>query len=148
MTGYFQGAITSGTGPSQGSNTGVAVLEQSVTVTTVSAGTAVSGTITLPANSQILNFTVDRIVAQSVGGGTATAIAATVGTAAAGTEYMSSTAAVSAGRLAPTSTVAQLNAMSNIGNNTNVVLTIAPNGTILTTQGQFLLTVTYVPPLT
>jgi len=148
MTGYFQGAITSGTGPSQSSNTGVAVLEQSVTVTTVSAGTAVSGTITLPANSQILNFTVDRIVAQSVGGGTATAIAATVGTAAAGTQYMSSTAAVSSSRLAPTLTVAQLNAMSNIGSNTNVVLTITPDGTILTTQGQFLLTVTYVPPLT
>jgi hypothetical protein len=34
-------------------------------------------------------------------------------------------------------------AMSDIGTNTNVVLTIAPNGTIVTTQGVYRFTVVY-----
>jgi hypothetical protein len=83
------------------------------------------------------------VVDEVVGGGTASAIAATVGTVAAGTQYVSSTAVISGGRAALTFTAAQLLAMSDIGTNTNVVLTIAPNGTIVTTQGVYRFTVVY-----
>jgi hypothetical protein len=116
---------------------------QTSTVTTVSAGTAVSVTEVLPASSQILEIFIDQVVDEVVGGGTATSIAATVGTAAAGTQYISSTNVFAGGRVAPTLTTAQLLAMSDIGTNTNVVLTIAPNGTISTTQGVYRMTVVY-----
>ena len=116
---------------------------QTSTVTTLAAGTAVSVTEVLPASSQIINIFVDQVVDEVVGGGTATAIAATVGTVAAGTQYVSSTNVIAGGRVSPTFTTAQLLAMSDIGTNTNVVLTIAPNGTISTTQGVYRLTIVY-----
>jgi len=122
---------------------GYVVLTQNITVTTVAAGTAVSGSITLPASSQILNLLVDQTVDEVVGGGTATTINATVGTAAAGTQYVSATNVVSGGRATLTFTAAQLLAMQNIGTNTSVYFTIAPNGTISTTQGTYVLNVVY-----
>jgi hypothetical protein len=150
MTAYIQGAITSGTTPSQSTNVGLVVLEQTVTVTTTS-DTAASATITLPANSQLVAYFVDKTVTQVVGGsGTATTLPVTVGTAAAGTQYMTSQDMFGAttGRAAPTITLAQVAAMANIGSNTSVVLTVAPNGTILTTQAVVRLTVLYTPPIT
>jgi len=78
-----------------------------------------------------------------VGGGTATQINATVGTAAAGTQYVSSTNVIAGGRAALTFTAAQLSAMADIGTNQNVVLTLTPNGTISTTQGVYRFTVVY-----
>jgi protoheme ferro-lyase len=66
-----------------------------------------------------------------------------VGTAAAGTQYVSSTDVFAGGRFAPSFTTAQLAAMADIGTNTNVVFTVDPNGTISTTQGVFRMTVTY-----
>jgi hypothetical protein len=122
---------------------GYVVLTQLITVTTVAAGTAVSGSITLPASSQILNLLVDQTVDEVVGGGTATTINATVGTAAAGTQYVSATNVISGGRATLTFTAAQLLAMQNIGANTSVYFTIAPNGTISTTQGTYVLNVVY-----
>jgi hypothetical protein len=122
---------------------GYTVLTQLVSVTTVAAGTAVSGSVTLPASSQILSFNIDQTVDEVVGGGTATAINATIGTAAAGTQYLSATNVVSGGRASLTFTAAQLLAMQNIGTNTGVYFTIAPNGTISTTQGTYVLTVVY-----
>jgi hypothetical protein len=122
---------------------GYTVLTQLVSVTTVAAGTAVSGSVTLPASSQILSFNIDQTVDEVVGAGTATAINATIGTAAAGTQYVSATNVVSGGRASLTFTAAQLLAMQNIGTNTGVYFTIAPNGTISTTQGTYVLTVVY-----
>jgi hypothetical protein len=122
---------------------GYVVLTQSITVSTVAAGTAVSGSITLPASSQIINLLVDQTVDEVVGGGTATTINATVGTAAAGTQYVSATNVISGGRATLTFTAAQLLAMQNIGANTSVYFTIAPNGTISTTQGTYVLNVVY-----
>jgi hypothetical protein len=122
---------------------GYVVTMQTATATTVAAGTAVTSTVTLPANSQIINILIDQTVDEVVGGGSATAINATVGTAAAGTQYVSSTNVIAGGRLIPTFTTAQLLAMSNIGTNTGVYLTIAPNGTISTTQGTYVMTVVY-----
>ena len=141
---YFGSTLRAGSGTLTDTvDGGFVVMMQSSTVTTVSAGTAVSVTETIPASSQIINIFVDTVVDEAVGGGTASAIAATVGTVAAGTQYVSSTDVFAGGRLAPTFTTAQLLAMSDVGSNTSVVLTIAPNGTISTTQGVYRLTVVY-----
>lgn len=141
---YFGSTVRAGsTSLSDATDGGFMVLMQTSTVTTVAAGTAVSVTEVLPANSQIINFFIDQVVDEVVGGGTATAINATIGTAAAGTQYLSSTNVIAGGRAAVTFTAAQLSAMADIGTNTNVVLTIAPNGTISTTQGVYRFTVVY-----
>ena len=122
---------------------GFVVMTQTTTVTTAAAGTATSATLTLPASSQIIDIIADMTVNEVVGGGTATAIAMTVGTAAAGTQYVSSTDVFAGGRAALTFSAAQLTAMSDIGSNTSVVVTLDPNGTISTTQGVIRLTVVY-----
>ena len=141
---YFGSTLRAGSGTLTDTvDGGFVVMMQTSTVTTVAAGTAVSVTEVLPASSQILQIFIDQVVDEVVGGGTASAITATVGTAAAGTQYVSSTAVISGGRAALTFTAAQLLAMSDIGTNTNVVLTIAPNGTISTTQGVYRFTVVY-----
>jgi len=141
---YFGSTLRAGSGTlTDSTDGGYVVLSQSVSVTTVAAGTAVNGTITLPASSQIINFWLDQVVNEVVGGGTATAINATIGTAAAGTQYLSATDVISGGRASLSFTAAQLLAMSDIGTNTSVVLTIDPNGTISTTQGVYNLTVVY-----
>lgn len=142
---YFGSRVRSGSDTlTEDTNGGDVVLTQTTTATTVAAGTAVSATITLPASAQIINYIVDRTVDAVVGGGTATAIPVTIGTAAAGTQYMSSTDMITTTRVqASAPTVAQLLAMSNIGSNTSVVMTVDPDGTISTTQAVFRLTVTY-----
>ena len=141
---YFGSTLRAGSGTLTDTvDGGYVVMTQNVTVTTVAAGTAVTGSITLPASSQIINFIIDQTVDEAVGGGTATVINATIGTAAAGTQYLSAKDVVSGGRPALTFTAAQLLAMQNIGANTGVYFTIAPNGTISTTQGTYVLTVLY-----
>ena len=122
---------------------GFVVVSQTTTVTTASAGTATSATITIPAYSQIIDFIVDTVQNEAVGGGSATAIAMTIGTAAAGTQYVSSTDVFAGGRIALTFTAAQLAAMADVGTNQSVVITVDPDGTISTTQGIYRLTVVY-----
>ena len=122
---------------------GFVVMTQTTTVTTAAAGTATSATLTLPVSSQIIEFFADMVVNEAVGGGTATTIPMTIGTAAAGTQYVSSTDVFAGGRIALTFTAAQLLAMSDIGTNTSVVVTLDPDGTISTTQGVIRLTVVY-----
>jgi hypothetical protein len=141
---YFGSAVRAGsTALTDTTDGGYMVLSQTTTVTTVAAGTASSAYVTLPASSQIINFLVDTVTDEVVGGGTATAIAMTIGTAAAGTQYVSSTDVIGGGRIALTFTAAQLTAMSDIGTSQNVYITVDPNGTISTTQGVYRLTVVY-----
>ncbi len=141
---YIGSTLRTGSGTlTDSTDGGYVVVSQTTTATTVAAGTAVSASVTLPASSQILNFFVDQVVDEVVGGGTATAVNATIGTAAAGTQYLSSTNVISGGRAALTFTAAQLLAMADIGTNTSVYLTVAPNGTISTTQGVYRFTVVY-----
>jgi uncharacterized heparinase superfamily protein len=140
---YFASTLTAGSALTEATDGGYAVLSQSTTVTTVSAGTAVSATLTLPANSQIIAFYLDTVQDEVVGGGSATAINATIGTAAAGTQYLSATDVIGGGRIALSFTTAQLAAMQDINNNTSVVITVDPDGTISTTQGIYRLTVIY-----
>lgn len=141
---YFGSALRSGSGTlTDSTDGGFVVLSQTTTVTTAAGGTATSATITLPASSQIVNFFVDMVQDESVGGGTATQIAMTIGTAAAGTQYVSSTNIFAGGRAALSFTAAQLAAMADIGTNQSVVITVDPNGTISTTQAIVRLTVVY-----
>ena len=141
---YFGSTVRAGSGTlTDIVDGGYMVLSQTATVTTVAAGTAVTRSIALPAYSQIINIIIDQLVDEVVGGGSATAINATVGTAAAGTQYVSATNVISGGRFTPTFTTAQLLAMSDIGTNIGVYFTIAPNGTISTTQGVYRVTVVY-----
>jgi hypothetical protein len=141
---YFGSTLRSGSGTlTDTTDGGFVVLSQTTTVTTAAAGTATSATITLPASSQIIDFVVDMTVNEVVGAGTATTIPMTIGTAAAGTQYVSSTDVFAGGRIALTFTAAQLSAMADIGTNQSVVITLDPNGTIVTTQGVIRLTVVY-----
>ena len=122
---------------------GFTVLSQTTIVTTAAAGTATSASVTIPASSQIIDFIVDTVQDEVAGAGTATAIAMTIGTAAAGTQYVSSTDVIAGGRIALTFTAAQLAAMADVGANQSVFVTVDPNGTIVTTQAIYRLTVVY-----
>lgn len=141
---YFGSTLRSGSGTlTDSTDGGFVVLSQTSTVTTNADGSASSVTEVLPAGSQIVNFFVDTMVTPVVGGGTATTCPITIGTAAAGTQYLSATNAIAGGRIALSFTTAQCAAMADIGNNTSVVMTVDPNGTVSTTQGVFRLTVVY-----
>jgi hypothetical protein len=141
---YFGSTLRAGSGTLTDTvDGGFVVMTQTTTVTTVAAGTAVSATLTLPASSQIINIFVDMVRDEVVGAGTATTLPITVGTAAAGTQYVSSTDLFAGGRAAASFTTAQLLAMSDIGTNQSVVLTADPNGTISTTQAIIRMTVVY-----
>ncbi len=122
---------------------GFVVVSQTTTVTTAAAGTATSASVVIPANSQILNFFIDTVQDEVVGAGTATTLPVTIGTAAAGTQYLSATDAFAGGRTATAFTAAQLAAMADVGANTSVFITADPNGTIVTTQAIIRLTVVY-----
>ena len=119
---------------------GYTVLSQTTTVTTAAAGTATTATLTIPASSQIINFFVDMVTVPTFG--TATTVPVTIGTVAAGTQYLSATDASAVGRTVLTFTSAQLTAMSDVGANQTVAFTADPNGTV-TSQGTFRLTVVY-----
>ena len=122
---------------------GYVVLSQSVEVTSLAAGTAASGTLTLPANSQIVNIFVDKVQTQVVGGGTASTLPCLVGSTAGGGEYVPSVDMFTTVRSNGVMTVATLAAMDDIGSNTTVYCTVDPNGTISTTQAKILFTVVY-----
>jgi hypothetical protein len=141
---YFGSTLRAGSGTLTDTvDGGFVVMTQTTTVTTVSAGTAVSASITIPASSQIIEFFVDMVQDESVGGGTATTIPVTIGTVAAGTQYLSATNVFAGGRAALSFTAAQLAAMADVGSNQSVVITADPNGTISTTQAIIRLTVVY-----
>ena len=138
---YIGSTLRTGSGTlTDSTDGGYVVVSQTTTVTTVSAGTAVSATLTLPASSQIIDLIIDMVTVPSFG--TATTVPATIGTVAAGTQYLSAIDVSLVGRTVLTFSAAQLTAMSDIGANQNVVITIDPNGTV-TSDGVFRLTVVY-----
>jgi hypothetical protein len=122
---------------------GFVVVSQTTTVTTAAAGTATSASIRIPASSQIIDFYLDGIQNAVAGAGTATTVPITIGTVAAGTQYLTATDAIAGGRVALAFTTAQVAAMDDVGTNTSVVVTADPDGTIVTTQGIYRLTVVY-----
>ena len=141
---YIGSTLRTGSGTlTDSTDGGYVVVSQTTTVTTAAAGTATSATLTIPASAQIISFFVDTVQLQVIGAGTATTMPITIGTAAAGTQYVSATDAIAGGRIALTFTAAQLAAMADVGTNQSVFITADPNGTVVTTQAIYRLTVVY-----
>ncbi|SCB30316.1 hypothetical protein [Rhizobium lusitanum] len=119
------------------SDQGYALMSQRVSLTQNST-TAVTGRVDLPQGSQITGFNIDVTTAYD----SATSATLTIGTAAAGTQYVGAVDAKTAGRAAPTLSAAQLTAMQNITTNHGVFVTVTPVGA--TTAGAVTVTVFYV----
>ena len=119
---------------------GLCVLAQSKTISKSTTGTVTfSSIVYLPPYSQIVDIIIDPLVAWDSG----TSAGLTVGTAAAGTQYASSTDMKTASaRSSPTFTLAQLAAMVSVGTTTTVYITMAQVGT--TTAGSCQVTILYV----
>ena len=141
---YIGSTLRTGSGTlTDSTDGGFVVVSQTTTVTTAAAGTATSASVFIPASAQIIEFFVDTVQLQVIGAGTATTMPITIGTAAAGTQYVSATDAIAGGRVALTFTAAQLAAMADVGTNQSVFITADPNGTVVTTQAIYRLTVVY-----
>lgn len=97
-----------------------------------------SNYINLPANSQIVEIYADTLVPYD----SATSATLTIGSAAAGTQYVTSVNAKTGGRNTTTHTAAQCTAMANIGTNTAFYGTVTSVGQ--PTVGQVRVTVQYV----
>lgn len=95
----------------------------------------------LPANSAIQNILVDTLTAYD----SATSASLTVGTASAGTQYMTGVDVKTTGRETQSLSAAQLLAMSNIGTNTQVIVTVTSVGQ--PTTGNVFVQIAYTPPL-
>ena len=144
---HFSGPVVSGTlqqGETDGPNQGLAVLSQSTSITQ-SSTSAVSSTLYIPAGSRIVDFNIDVLTAYN----SATSATLTIGTAAAGTQYVGSIDAKTAGRAAITYTAAQLAAMNGVSvlgvaapTTAPVVVTVTPVGA--TSAGYVVVTVLYV----
>lgn len=144
---HFSGPVVSGdlqSGETNGPNQGFAVLSQSTSITQNST-TAVSSTLYIPAGSRIVDFNIDVLTAYN----SATSATLTIGTAAAGTQYVGSIDAKTAGRAAITYTAAQLAAMNGVtvlgaaaATTAPVVVTVTPVGA--TSAGYVVVTVLYV----
>lgn len=143
---HFSGPVLSGdlqSGETNGPNQGYAVLMQTTSITQNST-TAVSSTLYIPAGAQIIDFNIDVLTAFN----SATSATLSIGTAAAGTQYVSSVNAKTAGRASITYTAAQLAAMSGVtvlgvtaAVSAPVVVTVTPVGA--TTAGYVEVTVIY-----
>jgi hypothetical protein len=144
---HFSGPVIAGdlqTGETNGPNQGNVVLTQFTSITQNSTN-AVSSTLYIPAGSQILNFNIDVLTAFD----SATSATLSIGTAAAGTQYVGSVSVKTAGRATITFSAAQLAAMSGVTvtgtaspTTAPVVITVTPVGA--TTAGYVEVTVVYV----
>ncbi len=136
----FDGPVISGNkryADSTPANTGVALLTQSVTLDQNSTN-AVSQTIVVPSQSQLVDILVDTTTAWNSG----SSATLSVGTTAGGTQYAGSVdVKTAAGRQRPTFTGAQLLAMNNITTSTSVVVTVTPSGA--TSAGKTIVTLVY-----
>ena len=101
-----------------GSNVGFVVLSQTLTLTADST-TVQNGTFRLPRGSQIIDFKVDCRTAFN---GTTPVLSA--GITSGGTQYLSAIAMGTTGRKGLALSAAQLEALQNIGDNLDVVVTI------------------------
>lgn len=133
---------SSGTGVTgSGNDIGGIQLVQTGYVTFKAATLVNDLTFVLPANSAIQNILLDTLTAYD----SATSAGLTVGTATAGTQYVSSVDAKTTGRETQSLTAAQLLALSSIGTNVNVVVTVTSVGQ--PTTGNVFVTIQYSPPI-
>jgi hypothetical protein len=143
---HFSGPVLSGdlqTGETNGPNQGFSVLTQNTSITQNST-TAVSSTLYIPAGSQIIGFNIDVLTAFN----SATSATLSIGTAAAGTQYVGSVNAKTAGRASITFSAAQLAAMNGVSvlgaaaaTSAPVVVTVTPVGA--TSAGYVEVTIIY-----
>lgn len=125
---FTQTALSGYPNLSPGSNPNASANVLNYTMT--SAGNTASSSlvqtisITLPQNAQITGFDIDVLTAYD----SATSATLSIGSAAAGTQYVSAINAKTAGRAAPTYSAAQLLAMANITTNTTVYATVTSVG--------------------
>lgn len=140
----WTGPLQSGTiwnpGDSRGpQNVGLAQLQQTITVQANSTA-AVTGILYVPYGSQLADFNIDVLTAW-----TATTATITIGSAAAGSQYVSALSVKTGGRFASEAslvfTSAQLTAMQNVGANTAVYFTVTSTGA--TSIGTVFLTMFY-----
>jgi hypothetical protein len=144
---HFSGPVIAGDlqqGETNGPNQGNVILSQSTSITQNST-TAVSSTLYIPAGSDIIDFNIDVLTAFN----SATSATLTIGTAAAGTQYVSGINVKTAGRATITYTAAQLAAMSGVTvlgaaapTAAPVVVTVTPSGA--TSAGYVVVTMLYV----
>jgi hypothetical protein len=136
----WSGPLASGdinAGKAGGPNIGLAVLSQTVLIdfdTTL----VQNATINVPYGSQLVEIVVDVLTQYN----SATSAGLTIGTASAGTQYVSGVNVKTGTRIYPTFTAAQLAAMDDVGTNGAVVATVTSVGQ--PTAGQVRVTYTYV----
>ena len=136
----FSGPLATGDRPAGapgGPNLGLVTLAQT-TVINFNNTLVQSASVFLPANSQLVDVFTDVLTPYN----SATSATLTVGTVAAGTQYVTSVNAKTGGRNTTSHTAAQSTAMANIGNNTAVVATVTSVGQ--PTAGQVRVTYLYV----
>ena len=139
----FSGPIRSGTvREGVGRNTGLVVLGQSYDsgdLTGNATGTYDVAVLTIPQGSQIVDITIDQVVAAT--GGTTTV---SIGNAAGGAQLMAAIATTAGGRFRGTSTAAtQLAWQTSTTSDTTVYVRLVV-GTSALTAGRFILTVSYI----
>ena len=136
----FSGPLQSGdkqAGAVGGPNIGQAFLSQTFLIN-YDATLVQTGSIIMPANSQIVEIYADVLTVYN----SATSATLTVGSAAAGTQYVTSVNAKTGGRNTTTHTAAQCTAMANIGTNVTLYGTVTSVGQ--PTAGQVRVTIQYV----
>jgi hypothetical protein len=139
----FSGPVRSGTvREGAGRNTGLVVLAQSYNsgdLTGDVVGNVDAVAFKIPQGSQIVDITVDQIVAATAGTTTVS-----VGTASGGAQLMAAVATTAGGRFRGTATAATQAAwQTSTSADTTVYVRVAV-GTATLTAGQFILTVSYV----
>ncbi len=143
----FTGPVMSGDllqGDTNGPNTGLARLSQTILIQQAGAGTQ-NYVLNIPAGSVIEDFNVDVLTAFD----SVTSATLTIGNAVGGTQYVSSQNVKTAGRAAITYTAAQLAAMAGLTvagaaapTVANINMQVVATGT--TANGTVLVTVHYV----
>ena len=136
----WSGPLQSGDKPAGiagGPNIGQVYLSQTFLVT-FDATLVQTTSINLPASSQIVEIYADVLTAYN----SATSATLTVGSSAAGTQYVTSVNAKTGGRNTTTHTAAQCTAMANISTNTALFATVTSVGQ--PTAGQVRVTIQYV----
>lgn len=139
----FSGPIRSGTVRyGAGRNTGLAILAQSYDtgdMTGLEVGNDDSVAFIIPAGSQIVDITVDQIVAATAGTTTIS-----VGTASGGAQLMAGVATTAGGRFRGTATAATQAAWQTSTTADTTVYVRIVVGTATLTAGQAIVTVSYV----
>lgn len=139
----FSGPVRVGTNRyNPGRNTGLVVLAQSYDSGTVSASTGnvdVTAFI-IPQGSQVVDITVDQVQIPTA----TSTFTISVGTTSGGAELMAAVATTAGGRFRGTATAAtQLAWQTSTTGDTTIYIRNAI-GTLATTQGRFIVTVSYV----